>query len=56
MKKDNDRNPAVSKGRAKTAPERQTSATQAPQRRLEAAPTTISARYIDSRLKQFCLR
>ena len=63
MKKDTQSRPGVSSSnKNKTAPvpigEPQHARTQQPSGGMEAAPPsiTISARYIDSRLKQFCWR
>ena len=64
MKKDTQHKPGVSKSNARTAPigePRTGTASQTPavSTAATAAPATIctiSPRYIDSRLKQFCLR
>ena len=63
MKKDTQHKTGVSKSNARTAPigePRTSSGSQPPAvstaAATQASPCTISARYIDSRLKQFCLR
>jgi hypothetical protein len=62
MKKDTQNKTGVSKSNARTAPigEPRTSmastTTPISTAAANASPCTISARYIDSRLKQFCLR
>jgi len=60
MKKDTQNKTGVSKSNARTAPigePRSSSGSQTPvSTAAKASPCTISASYIDSRLKQFCLR
>ena len=61
MKKDTHNRPGVSSNKNKAAPvpigEPPQARTQQPSRSLDVVPSiTISARYIDSRLKQFFLR
>ena len=58
MRKDTQRKPGVSKINAPIAPIGEVQSSPAPRaRRPEpAVSVTLSARYIDSRLKQFCLR
>jgi hypothetical protein len=63
MKRDTQHKPGVSRSNARTAPAGAPRKLAAPvQPAVSAAPAaaatpcTISARYIDSRLKQFCLR
>ncbi len=57
MKRDTQRKPGVSKTNAPIAPIGDPRAAATPTRRPEpAVSVTLSARYIDSRLKQFCLR
>jgi len=66
MSKDTKPHKGVSKSNvpaSATAATRQQASSSSAERRLDAAPSvvpvsapTVSARYIDSRLKQFCLR
>jgi len=60
MKKDTQQKTGVSKSNARTAPigePRESTGQNAPvSTSAKTSPCTISARYIDSRLKQFCLR
>jgi hypothetical protein len=67
MKKDNQQHPGVRKSNAPVSPVREPATADSTHRldatspggdveRVTTTTATISARYIDSRLKQFCLR